>query len=141
MVIAKRIIANSIKDNLIPQVSSRETPKEVFDSLSGLFEGRNINRKMTLRNQLKSVRAQKSKTMQYYFTRVAQIKDQLESIDDMVEEVDIVMKNLNGLPRYWGSLYPRNLLKKKTNQIREVMGRMCPRRRKDRNQRIKAKWQ
>ena len=27
MIKAKRIIANSIKDNLIPQVSSRETPK------------------------------------------------------------------------------------------------------------------
>ena len=27
MIIAKRIIADSIKDNLIPQVSSRETPK------------------------------------------------------------------------------------------------------------------
>ena len=69
------IIADSIKDNLIPQVSSRETPKEMFDALSGLFEGRNINRTMTLRNLLKSVRAQKSETMQYYFTRIAQIKD------------------------------------------------------------------
>ena len=57
MIIAKRIIANSIKDNLIPQVSSMETPKEMFDALSWLFEGRNINRKMTLRNKLKSVRA------------------------------------------------------------------------------------
>ena len=86
MIIAKRIIADSIKDNLIPQVSSRETPKEMFDALSGLFEGRNINRKMTLGNQLKSVRAQKSKTMKSYFTGVAQIKDELESINDMVEE-------------------------------------------------------
>ena len=75
MIIVKRIIADSIKDNLIPQVSSRETSKEMFDALSGLFEGRNINRKMTPRNQLKNVRAQKSKTMQSYFTRVAQIKD------------------------------------------------------------------
>ena len=66
MIIAKRIIPGSIKDNLIPQVSSRETPKEMFDGLSGLFEGRNINRKVTLRNQLKSVRAQKSETMQSY---------------------------------------------------------------------------
>ena len=40
---------------------------------------------MTPRNQLKSVKAQKLETMQSYFTRVAQIKDQLESIDDMVE--------------------------------------------------------
>ena len=69
------IIADSIKDNLIPQVFSRETPKEMFDALSDLFEGRNINRKMTLRNQLKNVRSQKSKTMQSYFTRVTQIKD------------------------------------------------------------------
>ena len=58
MIIAKRIIADSIKDNLIPQVSSRETPKEMFDALSSLFEGRNINRKMTLRNHLKSVKTQ-----------------------------------------------------------------------------------
>ena len=27
MIIAKRIIADSIKDNLVPQVSSRESPK------------------------------------------------------------------------------------------------------------------
>ena len=56
---------------------------------------------MTLRNQLKSVRAQKSKTMQSYFTRVSQIKDQLESFDDMVEEAEIVMTTLNGLTRDW----------------------------------------
>ena len=59
MIIAKRIIVDSIKDNFIPQVSSRETPKEMFDALSDLFEGRNINRKMALRNHLKNVRAQK----------------------------------------------------------------------------------
>ena len=74
MIISKRIITDSIKDNLIPQVSSTETPKEMFGALLGLFEGRNINRKMTLRNQLKSVKTKKSETMQSYFTRVAQIK-------------------------------------------------------------------
>ena len=40
---AKRIIADSIKDHLIPQVSSLKTPKEMFDSLTKLFEGKNIN--------------------------------------------------------------------------------------------------
>ena len=99
MIIAKRIIVDSIKVNLIPQVSSMETPKEMFDALLGLFEGRNINRKTTLRNQLKSVKAQKSKIMQSYFTRVSQIKDQLVAIDDMVEEANIVMTALNVLPR------------------------------------------
>ena len=71
MIKVKRIIVDSIKDNLIPQVSTRKTPKEMFDALSGLFERRNINRKMTLRNQVKSVKIQKLETMQSYFTRVS----------------------------------------------------------------------
>ena len=86
---------------MIPQVSSRETPKEMFDVLSSLFEGRNINRKMTLRNHLKSVRTQKLETMQSYFSRVAQIRDQLESIGDTVAEAEFVMTTLNGIPRDW----------------------------------------
>ena len=56
MVMAKRIIADSIKDHLIPQVSSLKTPKAMFDALTKLFEGKNINQKMTLRNQLKNVK-------------------------------------------------------------------------------------
>ena len=71
----------------------------MFNALSSLFEGRNINRKMTLRNQLKGVRAQKLETMQSYFTRVAQIKNQFEAIGDMVEDTEVVMTTLNGLPR------------------------------------------
>ena len=49
LVKAKRIVAYSIKDHLIPQVSSLKTPKDMFDSLTKLFEGKNINQKMTLR--------------------------------------------------------------------------------------------
>ena len=55
---AKRIIANSIKDHLIPHVSSLRTPKEMFDALSRLYEGKNINWTMTLRTQLKNVKMQ-----------------------------------------------------------------------------------
>ena len=55
MVIENKIIVVSIKDHLIPQVSSLKTPKAMFDALTKLFEGKNINRKMTLRNQLKNV--------------------------------------------------------------------------------------
>jgi 23S rRNA maturation-related 3'-5' exoribonuclease YhaM len=43
MIKAKRIIADSIKDHLIPRVSSLDTPKEMFEALTRLFEGKNIN--------------------------------------------------------------------------------------------------
>ena len=56
LVMAKRIIVDSIKDHLIPKVSSLKTPKAMFDALTKLFEGKNINQKMTLRNQLKNVK-------------------------------------------------------------------------------------
>ena len=57
LVMSKRIIVDSIKDHLIPQqVSSLKTPKEMSDALTKLFEGKNINQSMTLRNQLKNVK-------------------------------------------------------------------------------------
>ena len=49
LVKAKRIIADSIKDHLIPHVSSLKTHKEMFDSFTKLFEEKNINQKMNLR--------------------------------------------------------------------------------------------
>ena len=71
LVKAKRIIANTIKDHLIPHVSSLKTPKQMFVALSRLYEGKNINRKMTLRTQLKNVKMQDSESIQSYFTRVS----------------------------------------------------------------------
>ena len=59
----------------------------------------NINKKINLRNQLKNVKIQNSETIQSYFTRVSQIKEQLE----VVENADVVITTLNGLPRSWDS--------------------------------------
>ena len=53
---AKIIIGGSSKDHLIPYVSSKNTLKEMFDALTRLYEGNNINRKMNLRTQLKNPR-------------------------------------------------------------------------------------
>ena len=99
LVKAKRIITTSIKYHLIPHVSSFKTLKEVFDA----FKGMNINWKMTMRNQLKNVKIQNLETIQSYFTRVSQIKEQSEAVEENVEEGEIVMTTLNGLPRSWDS--------------------------------------
>ena len=54
---------------------------------------------MTLRNQLKNVKIHNAETIQSYFMRVSHIKEQLEAIDEEVENVEIMMTTLNGLPR------------------------------------------
>ena len=48
LVKAKKIIADSVMDQLVPHVYSLKTPKEMFDSLTKPFEGKNINQFMTL---------------------------------------------------------------------------------------------
>ena len=62
LVKAKKIIDDSIIDHLVPKVSSLKTPK-MFDSLTKLFEGKNINQNMTLRKQLKNVKIQNAETI------------------------------------------------------------------------------
>ena len=62
---------------------------------------------MNLRNQLKNVKIQNEKTIHYYFTRVSQIKEQLKLVDEEVENAEIVMTTLNGLPRSWDSFIQR----------------------------------
>ena len=61
---AKIIIADYIKDHLIPHVSSFMTTKEVYDALTKMFEGKNLNQKMTSRNQLKTVKIQNYEMIQ-----------------------------------------------------------------------------
>ena len=75
----------------------------MFDSLTNIFEGKNIHQKMTLRNQLKNVKIQNAETMHSYFTRVSQIKEKLEVVDEEVENADIFITTMNGLPRSWDS--------------------------------------
>ena len=75
----------------------------MFDSLTKIFEGKNINRKMTLRNQLKNVKIQNVETIQPHFTRISQIKEHIEAVEEEVENAEVVITTLNGLPGSWDS--------------------------------------
>ena len=68
---------------------------------------------MTLRNQLKNVKIHNADTIQYYFIRISQIKEQLEAVDEEVENAEIVITTLNGLPRSWDSFMQVIYAKKK----------------------------
>jgi hypothetical protein len=111
MVRAKRIIGDSIKYHLIPQVASKNTPKEMFDSLTIMYEGNNINRKMNLRTQLKNTKMQKGETIHDYLSRISQFKEQLEAIGDNLDEYELIMKILM-VSQDLGCLHPNYLCQK-----------------------------
>ena len=91
LVKAKKIIDDSIMYHLVPQVSPLQTP-EMFDSLTKLFEGKNINRNMTLRRQLKNVKIQN-----------AESKNKFGAVKKEVKNAEVVIATLNGLPGSWDS--------------------------------------
>ena len=74
LVKAKKIIVDSIMDQLVPQVSFLKTPK-MFDSLTNLFEG-------------------KKHKSEYDFEK---------TVEEEVENAEVVIATLNGLPGSWDS--------------------------------------
>jgi hypothetical protein len=56
---------------------------------------------MNLRTQLKNTRMQKGESIQEYFSRISQFKEQLEAIGDAIDEDELIMTNINGLTRPW----------------------------------------
>ena len=75
--------------------------------------GRNINKTMNLRSQLKGTKMSKGESIQDYFTRVSQFMDKLSAIGDTLDEYELVMPSLNGLTRPWDNSYRLCVLEKK----------------------------
>ena len=49
------------------------------------------------------MKIQNAETIQSYFTRVSQIKEQLEAVEKEVENAEVVITTLNGLLGSWDS--------------------------------------
>ena len=81
---ANKIIVDSIMDQIVPQVSSINTPKMFDNSLIKLFEDKNINQKMASRKHLKNVKIQNAK--------------HLEVVEEEAKNAEVVIATLNGLP-------------------------------------------
>jgi hypothetical protein len=77
---AKRVLLDSLKDHPIPHLNEKKTTKEMFDALVSLFESKNMNRKMVLKNKLISVQMSRSDNVTNYLMRITRVCDQLASI-------------------------------------------------------------
>ena len=62
---------------------------------------------------MKNVKIQNEETLHSYLIRVSQIREQLEEVDEEVENAEIVMSTLNGLPRSCDSLIQGNCARRK----------------------------
>jgi hypothetical protein len=98
---AQRIILNGVKVHLIPHLVEKKTAKEMWDALKNLFEAKNENQKMTLKAKLHDTKMGKEETVSSYLTRVAQVKDELVAIGEVILDLKLVRIALKDFTKEW----------------------------------------
>ena len=85
---AKRVIFDSVKDNLMVVLAPLRTTKECFDTLANLYEKKSPTQRRALKKKLRSLKMEKDETVATFFSKISQIRDQLMAIGDKVEDDD-----------------------------------------------------
>ena len=94
-------ILDSIDKRLVAHVSELTTSKEIYDRLVSLFKVNDANQVLFLRNKLKEIKKGKDESMQAYFLRITEIKNDLLSIGEVVLDREMTLTTLGGLPPEW----------------------------------------
>jgi hypothetical protein len=97
----QRIILDGVKDHLIPHLAEKKTAKEMWDALKSLYEAKNENRKMALWDKLHSDRMAKGESVATYLTQVAQVKDELAVVGEVIPDLELVRIALKGFTKEW----------------------------------------
>jgi hypothetical protein len=66
-----------------------------------LFEAKNENQKMALKAKLHDTLMGKEESVSSYLTRVAQVKDELAIVGEVILDSELVKIALNGFPKEW----------------------------------------
>jgi hypothetical protein len=77
---------DGVKDHLIPHFAEKKTTQEMWDGLKKLFEAKNENRKMDLKDKLHDTKMDKGVSVSSYLTRVAQVKDELDAVGEVISD-------------------------------------------------------
>jgi 2-phosphoglycerate kinase len=96
----QRIILDGVKDHLIPHLAEKKTAKEMWDALKNLFVAKNENRKMALKAKLHDTKMGKEESVSY-LTRVAQVKDELVVVGEVISNSELVRIALKGFTKEW----------------------------------------
>jgi hypothetical protein len=98
---ARKIIIYSVRNHLLPRISTLKTTYLMYDALKTMFESNNTNRALTLKHQLQNLKMMKADTIATFFMKISEIRDQLGAIEETITDREFVMITLNALPRHW----------------------------------------
>ena len=86
---------------MIPYISSKTRAYQMWDALTNLFQSSNENRKMVLREKLKSIKMAKAEGVISCLTRISQVRDELVAVGEVVPSSKLVRTALNRVSKPW----------------------------------------
>ena len=79
---AMKIIIDSVKDHILPSISSLKTTFEMFSTIRDIFEINNTSRLLTLKQDLLYIKMKNEESITSYFLRISELKDQLATMEN-----------------------------------------------------------
>ena len=98
---ARKITIYSIRDHLLPHIANLKTTYDMYEVLKGMFESENTLRTLTLKIQLQSTKMTKGASVAIFFMKLLEIKEQLETIGEIMSDRELVLTTLQNLPKSW----------------------------------------
>jgi hypothetical protein len=98
---ARKLIIYSVRDHLLPRIANLKTTYDMYEALKEMFESDNTLRALTLKSQLQSTKMTKGDTVSIFFMKLSEIKEQLETIGEIMSDRELVLTTLNNLPKTW----------------------------------------
>ena len=102
---AKRIILNGVNNHVVPHLSRKKIAREMWEALTKLYQSDNHNRKIVLREKLRSTIMSKTDTVSSYLTKISHICDELVAIGETVADADLLRTALNGFSKKLTSFF------------------------------------
>lgn len=99
----KKMLVDSVKDHIVPIVSKLKTERDMFKTLEEMYEINNTSQTLALKQQLHHVKMVKGEIIIAYFMKISELRDQLSTIGHVINDKDLTMLALNGLPSSWES--------------------------------------
>jgi hypothetical protein len=98
---SQRLILDGVRDPLIPHLAKKKTAKEMCEALKNQYEAKNENRKMELKDKLHSIKMTMGESVVPYLTCLAQVKDELVVVGEVILDSNLVRIALRGFTKDW----------------------------------------
>ena len=92
-------LALHVKDFHLATLSKAESAKDAWETLEAVYQAKSTARRLQLKRELNNLRKEPSEALTKYVSRATDLRDQLIAAGHTIEDSEVVMSVLAGLPK------------------------------------------